>query len=963
MADIRVPTATYRVQFNPQFGFDDARTLIPYLRELGISDLYCSPILQARYGSPHGYDVTDALALNRELGTEEQFEELTNELRRCGMGLLLDIVPNHMAASPQNLWWMDVLENGPSSCFAPYFDIDWSLSYENGTLEGKVLLPILATPFEEVVEEGHFRLGLDDGGLFVDCNGIRLPLDPTSYGTVLGYRLDTLRHSVDGADKGLRELTHLLDVLEQLPPRTTTTPERVQARYQSSHAIKARLWRLYQSYPQVKSLVDNNLGAFNHMRRDAQGRLLMEQLLGEQAYQLEFWRTGVARINYRRFFDISDLVGVRVEEDGVLEATHARIFQMVWSGQVTGLRVDHIDGLLEPQAYLHRLQAGAGQGNSRERAGKAIYVVVEKILGADENLPQEWAVCGTTGYEFLDAVNGVFVDAPGYNSLRTTYESFTGCESRLADVAYEQKKKVIEQLFVAELARLARRLRALAQQDEQAGDLNQDELMRAILEVTACCPVYRTYVRDFDITARDRNYIARSLEDAKRRSKGACTCGLRFLGRVLILDFPPSLPQHGKSAWLQFVMQWQQFTGPAMAKGLEDTALYTYNALLSLNEVGSHPEAIGSCVSAFHRHNQSRLRRWRHALSATSTHDTKRSEDVRARINVLSELHDEWSKRLKRWSDWNRPRKQLVDGRLVPDSNEEIHLYQTLLGAWPLQQSEVAEFKQRVLAYVVKAAREAKNNTSWTCVNEAYEAALTGFVEAILGEDGSRDFLPDFVKFQKRIAFYGMLNALAQVLLKIASPGVPDLYQGTELWDFSLVDPDNRRAVDFTKRRNLLDDLKRREREDTTHLVEELLHKWDDGRVKLYLTYRALCFRQANTELFAQGDYLPVYASGVRAENVVAFARRMGSEWGLVAVPRLSTRLVPVGGLPLGSEVWGSDHLFLPVDAPSRWRNIVTGEAIQCQTATTRLPLSAVFRMFPVALLSSGITGDSHPLM
>jgi (1->4)-alpha-D-glucan 1-alpha-D-glucosylmutase len=683
----------------------------------------------------------------------------------------------------------------------------------------------------------------------------------------------------------------------------------------------------------------------------------MGQLLGEQAYQLEFWRTGVTRINYRRFFDISDLVGVSVEDTEVLEATHARIFRMVQSGQVTGLRVDHIDGLHEPQAYLHRLQVGAGKGASREQAGKAIYVVVEKILGADEDLPQEWSVCGTTGYEFLDAVNRVFVEPRGYDSLRTKYKEFTGCESCFSDVVYEQKKKVIERLFVAELARLGRGLRALAQQDEQAGDISQDELMRAIVEVTACCPVYRTYVRDFDITARDRNYIARSLQDAERRSEGTSTCGLRFLGRVLLLDFPPSLPQNRKSAWLQFVMQWQQFTGQAMAKGFEDTALYTYNALLSLNEVGAHAEATGFCVSAFHRHNQSRLRRWRHALSATYTHDTKRSEDVRARINVLSELPDEWSKRLKRWSDWNRPRKQVVDGRLVPDSNEETHLYQTLLGAWPLRQAEVAEFKQRVLAYTVKAAREAKKNTSWTCVDEAYEAALTGFVEAILVEDGCRDFLPEFVELQKRIAFYGMLNALAQTLLKIASPGVPDFYQGTELWDFSLVDPDNRRAVDFTKRCNLLDDLKRREHEDTTRLVEELLHNWDDGRVKLYLTYRALRFRQANSELFDQGDYLPVYACGVRADNVVAFARRAGGSWALVAVPRLSTRLVPLSKLPLGSEVWGGDHLLVPVDAPVRWRNILTGETIECQNATRRLLFSAVFRTFPIALLSIGITG------
>jgi len=952
MTGIRVPTATYRVQFNPEFGFEDARALIPYLRELGISDLYASPILQARYGSPHGYDVTDALSLNRELGTEEQFEALTNELRRCGMGLLLDIVPNHMAASPQNLWWMDVLENGPSSRFAPYFDIDWSSGFEKGTLEGKVLLPILAAPFQQALEGGHFRLRLDEGGLFVDCSGFRLPLDPGSYGTVLGCRRDTLGQRVEEAENWLGEFIRLLDTVEQLPPRTATTPKTVQARYRGSETIKDRLWRLYQAQPQFKSLVDDNLEAFNEMQRDACGRLLMGQLLGEQAYQLEFWRTGAASINYRRFFDISDLVGVRVEDVEVFEASHALVFRMVQRGQVTGLRVDHIDGLYDPQAYLHRLQDGAAQGSSREEAEKAIYVVVEKVLGADEDLPQEWLVYGTTGYEFLNAVNGVFVNPRGYDSLRATYEDSTGCDSCFVDVAYEQKKKVIEKLFVAELARLARRLRALAQEDEQARDVSRDELMRAILEVTACCPVYRTYVRDFHIATCDRSYIARSLEDAERRSEGACSCGLRLLGRVLLLDFSASLPPHRKSAWLQFVMQWQQFTGPAMAKGFEDTALYTYNVLLSRNEVGAHPDATGFCVSAFHRHNQSRLDEWRHALSATSTHDTKRSEDVRARISVLSELPDEWSKSQKRWSDWNRARKQVIDGRLVPDSNEETHLYQTLLGAWPLRQTEVAEFKQRVLAYVVKAAREARQNTSWICVDEAYEAVLTGFVEAILGEDGSTDFLPDFVEFQKRIAFYGMLNALTQTLLKIASPGVPDFYQGTELWDFSLVDPDNRKAVDFTRRSNLLDDLRRREHEGITSLLEELLQKWDDGRVKLYLTYRALRFRQANPELFAEGDYIPVYACGSKQDNVVAFARRLGCQWVLAVVPRMVVSLVPAGVLPLRAIVWGGDYLQLPDGAPGQWLHLLTAERIEADCGIGILPLSGVFDRFPVALLS-----------
>jgi (1->4)-alpha-D-glucan 1-alpha-D-glucosylmutase len=863
MAALRIPSATYRLQFNRDFRFADARALVPYLHELGISDLYASPIFKARPGSAHGYDITDPTQLNPELGSEEDFEELVAELKRHDMGLVLDIVPNHMAATVDNPWWADVLEHGRSSPYASYFDIDWDAHPER-----RIVLPILGAPLEEVLRRGELKVSLGRTGPSLRYHDTRLPLS----------------HTTSAAAR-----------------RANSDPAR------------------------------------------------LEGLLSQQAYELTYWRDGVRRLNYRRFFDVSDLVGVRVEDPAVFEATHGLIVRLAREGKVTGLRVDHIDGLRDPRGYLRRLQEVLSRNGSR------FYVLVEKILLGDEAVPENWPTFGTTGYEYSNLVNDLFIDPQGLRALNTTYGRFTRSSTGFADVVYEQKKKVMRELLPGELRDLGQRLTSLAEEEQGGGRICEDHT-QALMEVSACLPVYRTYIRSLDISTDDRADIEVAIREASRRNPALNAYALDFVRRVLLLDFQRSLAARRRAQWPDFVMRWQQFTGPVTAKGLEDTALYNYSRLVSLNEVGGDPEGthVSRAVERFHRHNAETLGRWPHKLNATSTHDTKRSEDVRSRIDVLSEIPMAWARRLNRWSRLNKGKKALVNGRSVPDPNEEMLLYQTLIGAWPLDAGEVPEFGRRLKRFVVKAAREAKVNTSWLDPDEHYESGLASFVETILDDSTANGFLEDFVRFQESIAYCGALNSLAQTLLKIASPGVPDFFQGTELWDSSLVDPDNRRPVDFTRRLEILRELQHREAGDLASLVHDPIVHWRDGRIKMYITAKALCFRKAHAVVFQSGDHIPLRASGEQHEHIVAFARNHASDWALLVVARLFQRLRRPGYPPIGRRAWKNTLLFLPPGAPERWLDELTGETICASPAPKgmALELAKVFRHLPVALLS-----------
>jgi (1->4)-alpha-D-glucan 1-alpha-D-glucosylmutase len=885
------------------------------------------------------------------------------------MGLLLDIVPNHMAVSSANPWWMDVLEKGPESSFARCFDIDWSSPKR--ALQNKILLPILALPYGQTLENQELTLGFEEAGFLVNYHGTKLPLILESYVPILNRCVQGLRKKLGTKDLKARQIEDMLDTLkqqigEQLADSETTPWTKLwDATRQSdldgvksltsvpdsfSRYIKERLWHLGES-EEVRKCIDDSLRAFQGRKEDSISFDLLDAILEKQFYRLAFWRLSDEEINYRRFFAINDLIGVRVDDPAVFRLTHELVLQLVKEGRVTGLRVDHIDGLLDPLGYLQQLrkQTSSGLGWEEEDRGH-VYTVVEKILSGGERLPDEWPVEVTTGYDFLNLVNAVFVDPSGAQCVREVYHRFVGSTPPFEDILYEQKMLVIRTLFAGEIRSLGLELGRLAEQDRHARDLPLKELTDALAEVTIYLPTYRTYIRSLQVSATDGRRIDRTVDQAAHRNPAISPAAFDFLRQVLLLETRPHLSAEAR---LRFVMRWQQFTGPIMAKGLEDTALYLYNPLVSLNEVGGRLLPPDSPVDDFHSQMRERRKGWPRTLNATSTHDTKRSEDVRARIDVLSEIPTEWEKRLRLWSRWNED-KRTDSGKHVPDPSEEVLLYQTMLGAWPFDIDEVPSFRARLRAYMVKAAREAKVHTQWAQPDTERESRLNQFIDAILVPSSRNRFLRDFLHFEKRIAHLGAINSLSQTLFKICAPGVPDFYQGSELWDLRLVDPDNRGAVDFQKRSELLRQLKARESGRLGGLVSELLRTWQNGTVKLYVTAKALGFRRNHGALFLEGDYLPLEASGALKEHVCAFARLHKDAWAVAIVPRMVAGLIAPGEFPVGQSVWGRSAVSLPSAAPAEWLNLLTGEGLKTLRVTKgrALLLGDVFRSFPVALLT-----------
>jgi (1->4)-alpha-D-glucan 1-alpha-D-glucosylmutase len=977
MTVCRMPIATYRLQLTPSFGFADAQALVPYLHCLGITDLYASPFCRARYGSPHGYDVTDHSTINPELGTEADLEALAQTLQQHGMGLMMDIVPNHMGINDEsNYWWQNVLENGPASPYAGFFDIDWAPPKQD--LQNKVLLPVLGDQFGKVLEQGEMRLGYDEGAFSIDFYNQRLPLAPHTWAAILAPALEQVCSVLAVDDPHLIELESILTSLRYLPLPTETEPEKVRERQREKEVGKRRLANLVATSEPVHSAITAVLVAMNGQKGDPESFNRLESLLAEQAYRLCYWRVAADEVNYRRFFEINDLVAIRVEQPDVFTAVHTLVFRLLQQGIVTGLRVDHPDGLSDPEQYFINLQAGCRRALSEASANgsqpivadpkRPCYVVIEKILGRNEQLRTHWAVHGTTGYDFLNLVNGLFIDPDGRAPLREFYTQFTGNYQRAGEVAYESKKLILNISMASELYVLARRLDRIAEQHRWSRDFTFLSLQEALREVIACFPIYRTYIRPTHavVDDEDRYQIVRAVNAAKLRNPARSESIFDFILSVLLFDDPAGLSEAQCAERRDFVMRFQQLTGPVMAKGLEDTAFYRTYPLFSLNEVGGDPEYFGVAVDTFHQRNAERLAQWPCGLLATSTHDTKRSEDVRARINVLSEIPGEWERAVQRWQGWNHAQKSAISGVEVPDANEEYLLYQTLVGAWPLtplDETGQARFVQRIVQYMEKALKEAKIHTSWLNPHEAYDQAVGTFVQRVLTPGAANRFLADFTLFHARIAPVGLLNALSQTLLKITSPGVPDFYQGTELWDDSLVDPDNRRPVDFSTRRACLAELQQRETEDLLPLVQELLAQWCDGRIKLYVTYKALHFRRSNISLFRDGGYLPIPCTGTRREHVVAFARCKEQNWTLVVIPRLLTKLSSRRQPPVGRRVWGKNFLLLPPEAPLSWHNVLTGEALT-GTVTPQgqtLYLSTILQHFPVALLSGTLPQTTDP--
>ena len=770
----------------------------------------------------------------------------------------------------------------------------------------------------------------DEGGFFIQCFDAKLPVAPKTYLLILQHRLGELQHKLGSDHPAIRELGGIFAAVTNLPERVALSIEMAGERRMQREGLKERLWKLYQDSPEVQNFVDENVRIFNGRRKRPASFMLLDRLLADQAYLLSYWLSANDEINYRRFFTINNLVGVRVEDPFVFEATHAVVLRLIERGLVTGLRIDHVDGLRDPHAYLRRLQERVG-GSTGNDSHPPFYVIVEKILARGELLPREWPICGATGYASLNALNGLFLDAEGCKKLRQIYESFIGATVRYEDLVYEKKKEVMESLLGVEMRSLGHYLVVLAEQDRYARDLPRRDLASALVEVTACLPVYRTYIRSFSLSPDEFRYFEKAVETARERNPRLGSQCFDFVRDVLMLQERGHVTPEQREARLAFIMRWQQFTGPIMAKGLEDSALYVYHPLISLNEVGGAPDSTGVPVAEFHEFCRNRQKHG-HTLNATATHDTKRAEDVRARINVLSEAPAKWDKTLQRWARWVSPKKGLIDGQKVPDPNEEFLMYQTLLGAWPLEQDNVPGFRKRLESYMVKAVREARVHTNWARPNVRYEEALIHFIKSTTKPTEDNVFMSDFLHLYREIAYYGALNSLAQQLLKITIPGVPDFYQGSELWDFRLVDPDNRGPVDFKKRGRLLAELQQQEEQrGRLGLIQDLLDHWQDGRIKLFVTSTALNFRRDHGEMFLEGAYQPMQATGAKKENVFAFVRHIGDAWAVTAVPRLVTKLAPAGQPPTGESVWGTSALHLPKEAPTDWVNVLTGK--RCRRA------------------------------
>ncbi len=929
---MRIPSATYRIQFNPPFGFKNAKRIIPYLTELGISDVYASPIFKARKGSTHGYDVVDPNQLNPELGGMEDFEGLTEELKNYGMGWIQDIIPNHMAYDYENQMLMDVLENGESSEYFHFFDIEWNHPYES--IRGRLLAPFLGRFYGESLEDGEIQLKYDDTGLTINYYNLRFPLKIESYVNVFTHKLSTLKKKLGDDHPDFTKLLGILYVLKTLPSR-----EEINERYDQTRFVKRMLWELYTKNQEIKRFVDENIETFNGEKGNPESFNLLDNLLSEQLFRLSFWKVATEEINYRRFFNINELISLRIEDEDVFNHTHSLIFKLVEEEKISGLRVDHIDGLYDPTDYLKKL---------REKAGE-IYIVVEKILDPEEELPSYWPVQGTTGYDFLNYVNSIFCERKNERKFDKIYSGFTGFKASYGDLVCEKKRLIIGKHMAGDVDNLAHLMKGISSRYRHGGDITLYGLKRAIVEVMTLFPVYRPYISAEVFSETDRSYVKEAVKKAAQSNPGLLY-ELNFIERFLLLKSRDYLAEEEKKQWVHFVMKFQQFTGPLMAKGFEDTILYIYNRLLSLNEVGGNPSKFGISLEKFHSLNKKRVSSWPHSLTTTSTHDTKRGEDIRARINVLSEIPQEWDSNIKRWGKINRRKKRAVNGRNVPDRNDEYFFYQTLIGAFPFDATEYPTFIERLKNYIIKAVREAKVHTAWLKPDEDYEDAYISFVEEILQPSEENQFLKEFVPFQKKVAYYGIFNSLSQTLIKITSPGVPEFYQGTELWDLNLVDPDNRRPVDFEKRRSFLRDISSKIETDVLSLITKLFSSKEDGRLKLFMIYRALQAKNENSEVFQNGVYIPIEVRGTFKDHIVAFARNYGNTWVVTIAPRLLTTLIKEGELPLGQHVWDNTHIILPEGAPFLWKDAIATQLIE---GGKILPMSEVLKHFPVALLMS----------
>jgi (1->4)-alpha-D-glucan 1-alpha-D-glucosylmutase len=981
-----IPRVTYRMQFHKDFSLTDADDLIPYLEALGVSHVYSSPLLGARSGSMHGYDIVNHKHLNSEIGANTDLTALTDHLKQRGMGIVMDMVPNHMGIGKENPWWMDVLENGPASQFAEYFDIDWAPIKPE--LRGKVTIPVLGEFYGSILHSGQLKLQFypERGSLVLRYYENEYPLNPLTYPMVLGERLEVLKERLGSDNLDVMEFLSVITAFKHLPGHMD--PDGRTERIREKQLQMRRLAELCKRNPTIAEFISQNLKHFDVQNNDRHALQRLHTLLEKQAYRLVHWRVANDEINYRRFFDVNDLAAVRTEDPRVFSEMHELVLRWVQERKIDGLRIDHPDGLFDPSSYFQELQrdAAARVGASWDRktsvGGKVdlpFYIIVEKILAPFERLEENWAVQGTTGYDFLNEVLGVLVRPESEEQFTLIYETVVGRSFDYDELKRECKKTILDSVLASELNVLAHRLSQIAESSWYFRDLTLNSLRYALRQIVIAFPVYRTYVTPQNVDKSARQFIDWAIGKAKRISAASSTAVYDFIRSVLLLEASASPIEQDteensdfKRAIQTFAMKFQQFTGPVMAKSFEDTLFYRYVRFAGLNEVGGEPERFGSTLANFHQKNSQRQQRHPYSMLSTSTHDTKRSEDVRTRLAALSELPMLWEQRVIYWTRVNRSKKTIADDETFPDANDEYLLYQTIVGACPFTLSteeEVASFCKRIQQYMLKAVREAKRFTSWVNQNAEYETALNNFIERIFAPSSANPFLDDLKQFCYALAPLGLLNGLVQTVLKLTCPGVPDIYQGTELWDFTLVDPDNRRPIDYALRRKLLEEMEphlndvecAKHNEERSRFVADILKNINDGRIKMYVIAMILRLRRAQPDLFTDGRYIPLEVTGPAAEHVLAFARERGGTWAIVVVPHLvasllqldaAERLAPIDPSTAvrGQDVWQETAITLPGQlANKRLANLFTCENVA--TSGGQLLLSNVFDTLPVSVI------------
>lgn len=920
---MRIPLSIYRLQLNREFNFQSVCDIVEYLSLLGISDIYYSPIFKARTASLHGYDVIDHSQLNPELGGEALLARLLDLTNAKGLGWIQDIVPNHMAYDSQNRMLMDVFENGPLSKYSGYFDIEWAHPYEN--LKGKALAPFLEEFYGDCLKNKKIVLEFNESGFAVRYKEFVFPVRIGSYLKILSLDLEDLRDRLGSINENYLKFLELTETLKKIEGILESAE-----RTRQIAIVKSSLWNLYYRENAVKDHLSLVLSKFNTPEE-------LDRLLTEQYFRFSFWKVGNEELNYRRFFTVNGLICLNTQKEEVFDYAHSLILRLAGENKISGLRIDHLDGLYNPLAYLKRL---------REKMPEA-YIAVEKILDLYEELPEDFPVQGTTGYDFLNYLNGIFIEKKNENLMKKYYIGFSGMDENFRQLVSDKKRLFIGRYMAGDIDNLAHILRDIFSRYLYARDITIYGLKRALVETMAQFPVYRSYVSSAGGSDNDKANIKEAIVRAKNISPGLIY-ELNFIEKVLLLDFDSGVSDQERAKWVHFVCRFQQYTGPLMAKGAEDTAFYIYNCLISANEVGGNPSLFGISREDFRDFNIRRAQRWSASFNATSTHDTKRGEDVRARINALSEIPQEWIAAVRLWHKTNKAKKTLVGNFKAPDKNDEYFIYQTLIGAFPFLENEFPAFIRRLKDYIIKAVREAKMHTGWVKPDPAYEEACVNFVTAIL--EAQHPFLKQFLPFQKKIAHYGIFNSLSQVLLKITLPGVPDFYQGSELWDLNLVDPDNRRPVDFQKRSAILRDIRQRRAQDVSSLIAELSATKEDGRIKLFLIQRLLALRNEIPDLFRKGNYIPLEVKGKLNAHIVAFARKYQDDWVVGIAPLLLANIIKEGQFPLGEKLWKDTRIIMPKEAPAHLSEAITGLKIE---DTGPLLIGRILKNFPVSVLTN----------